>query len=103
MAAAQKKKSMSARRIGWNVSHPTKWVNDLGWSVDLLQTSPRMLKWHTGESLRRRLGAEMAQRWDDPSLEQEVPLASGHAAATATQFQQKEYPSAGPSAEQVVI
>ena len=34
---------MSARRIGWNIRHPTQWTNDLGWKIDLLQTSPRML------------------------------------------------------------
>ena len=48
------------------------WRDDKGRAIDLRLVSPRMLKWQLGGSLERKLGHEMAARWEDSSLTQQI-------------------------------
>ena len=53
---------MSAKRLGWDISHPWLWVTDAGIQVSLLTTSPRFMAWHIKQSWTRLVSQRVASK-----------------------------------------
>ena len=60
-----------------------------------------MMKWHLQGALQRKLGREMAERWEDPEMTQKLAV-EAHEGEQQEEGWEKKYPSAGPSAEQIM-
>ena len=53
---------MTAKRMNWDITNPFKWYDDRGKVLELLQTSPKMLKQKIKEAYERGLPTKMAKR-----------------------------------------
>ena len=53
---------MSAKRLGWDISHPWLWVTDAGIQFSLLTTSPRLMAWHIKQSWTRLVSQRVASK-----------------------------------------
>jgi len=60
---------MSARRIGWDVSHPFEWVTDEGLLLMLAQESPALVAWHVEQSAQRLVERRVASSTGDMELQ----------------------------------
>ena len=69
---------LSAKRLGWNIEHPTRWYTDQGETLELTKASPKLLSWHALQTWNRIISKRVAGKLSEDGYSTDKTIDFSH-------------------------